>query len=172
MNEEERADFKGKFDRVIADMLICMESRAMSPAPEPSRNTEIGPVYFFRCGPYIKIGYSIDPLRRLREIRTGIGTKVPDDIDRTRTVLVQTEPGGRNRERDLHKQFKHLHHWGEWFTEAPELTEYIESLSERKPGAWPSRQPKSRPATSNRRGGSRFTTPPAQLFTKQLPRLR
>ena len=102
----------------------------MSPAPKPSRRSQIGPVYFFRCGPYIKIGYSIDPTRRLREIRTGIGTKVPDDIDRARTVLVQTEPGGRSRERDLHQRFKHLHHWGEWFTEAPELTDYINALDQ------------------------------------------
>jgi len=91
----------------------------------------VGPVYFMRCGPYIKIGYSVDPHTRLNQLRNGDKTKCPDGIDRKAIVLVKTEPGGRDREYELHQQFKHLHHWGEWFTEAPELTAYIESLSER-----------------------------------------
>jgi len=87
-------------------------------------------VYFFRCERYIKIGYSIDPIKRLRAIRSGDGTKAPDGINSALTVLLNTETGGFDRERELHAQFAHLRHTGEWFTEAPELTEYIESLSE------------------------------------------
>lgn len=97
----------------------------------PPKPREVAPVYFMRCGPYIKIGYSVNPRTRLSQLRSD-PTKCPADIDRSTIELVQTEPGGRNREYQLHQQFKHLHHFGEWFTEAPELTEYIESLSERK----------------------------------------
>jgi hypothetical protein len=44
-------------------------------------------------------------------------------------VLLATEPGGFERERELHAQFAHLRHTGEWFTEAPELAEYIDALA-------------------------------------------
>jgi hypothetical protein len=104
--------------------------RPMEPAPTLRDMRYEATVYFFRCGRYIKIGYSIDPLKRLRAIRAGDGTRAPDEIDSALAVLVQTEPGGFGRERDLHAKFSHLRHTGEWFTEAPELTQYIESLSE------------------------------------------
>lgn len=155
---------------VFAELIEAMERAAMCPQ-RPPKPREVAPVYFLRCGPYVKIGYSVNPHSRVNQLRNGDATKCPADIDRKDITLVQTEPGGRDREYQLHQQFKHLHHWGEWFTEAPELTEYIESLSERKPAPWPSRQPKS-PPTASRRAGSRFTSPPAELFTKHLPRLR
>ena len=85
-------------------------------------------VYFLRCGDYIKIGYSAAPHMRLRQIKSDDGTKRPSDIDCASTVLVQTEPGGFNRERELHAKFAHLRHTGEWFTEAPELTDYIRNI--------------------------------------------
>jgi len=157
------------------EVLESAQSRIMCPQlpPRPAiQRREIGPVYFMRCGPYIKIGYSVDPHTRLNQLRNGDKTKCPDGIDRKSIVLVKTEPGGRDREYELHQQFKHLHHWGEWFTEAPELTEYIEALSERKPAEWPTNKPRSPRTTSSGRAGSRFTSPPGQLFTKHLPRLR
>lgn len=118
-----------RFNEVMSQFLEAMERRSMCPQLPPKRRREVGPVYFLRGGRYIKIGYSVNPRTRLNQIRNGDATKCPDDIDRTQIVLVQTEPGGREREAALHKQFKHLHHWGEWFTEAPELTEYISALT-------------------------------------------
>jgi len=100
------------------------------PAPEPmrrDRRTE-ATVYFLRCDGFVKIGYSIDPHMRLRQIRSMDGTLFPGGIDCAATELLATEHGGFDRERELHKQFKHLRHTGEWFTEAPELTEYINTL--------------------------------------------
>lgn len=87
-------------------------------------------VYFIRCEQYIKIGVSHDALTRLNQIRKG-GTSFPRRLDIASSVLITTEPGGFEREKELHAKFSHLRHTGEWFTEAPELTEYIESLSER-----------------------------------------
>ena len=120
-------DIQDEFARIVSDWMSLNRFPERPPHIKESRDST---VYFFRNGPYIKIGYSVDPHRRLVQIRGGDSTKCPDGLDRSEMVLVQTEAGGRGREYELHQQFKHLHHWGGWFTEAPELTEYIESLSE------------------------------------------
>jgi hypothetical protein len=88
-------------------------------------------VYFIRCQQFIKIGIASNPATRLKQIRKGGGSHFPRMLDIETAVIVALEPGGFDREKELHKQFAHLRHTGEWFTEAPELTEYIESL-ERK----------------------------------------
>ena len=126
------ARIRQQYGAAMDQLLEAMQSRLMCPQlpPNPKRR-EVGPVYFFRCGKYIKIGYSVNPHARLNQLRNGDKTKCPKGIDRRAIVLIETEPGGRDREYELHQRFKHLHHWGEWFTEAPELTAYIESISER-----------------------------------------
>jgi hypothetical protein len=86
-------------------------------------------VYFMRCGGFYKIGHSGYPAYRLSQIRGADGTKAPEGLNLKATMLVKTEPGGYLREQELHAKFAHLRHTGEWFTEAPELTEYIESLA-------------------------------------------
>lgn len=86
-------------------------------------------VYFIRCEGFVKIGYAIAPHKRLKQLQATDGTKYPDGMNCSTAALIQTEPGGINRERDLHQQFKHLRHTGEWFTEAKELTDYIEGLA-------------------------------------------
>ena len=85
-------------------------------------------VYFIRCEQYVKIGISKNVTARLNQIRKGGGSLFPRLLDVETAELVATEPGGLDREKALHKQFTHLRHTGEWFTEAPELTEYIERL--------------------------------------------
>lgn len=84
--------------------------------------------YFIRCGGYVKIGVSTSPLYRLETIRKTGGVLAPYLLDLSGAELIATEPGGFDREKELHKQFAHLRHTGEWFTESPELTAYIESL--------------------------------------------
>jgi hypothetical protein len=86
--------------------------------------------YFIRCGAYIKIGASQSPTGRAETIRHTGGVLAPYLLDLSGAELIATEPGGFNRERELHAKFSHLRHTGEWFTESPELTQYIESLSE------------------------------------------
>lgn len=90
------------------------------------RNAQV--VYFIRCDNFMKIGMSVDPERRLKVIRTSGGSMFPTSMDVSHAALVATEPGGRWREAELHAKFAHLRHTGEWFTEAPELTEYVEDL--------------------------------------------
>lgn len=87
-------------------------------------------VYFVRCEGYVKIGASSDPDARLRQIRkSGGGSFFPRRLDIGASELIATEPGGLDREKDLHAKFSHLRHTGEWFTEAPELTDYIKGLA-------------------------------------------
>lgn len=86
-------------------------------------------VYFIRCEGYIKIGYAIAPHKRLKQLQATDGTKYPDGIKCSTAALIQTEPGGFDRERELHAKFSHLRHTGEWFTESKELTDYIKGLA-------------------------------------------
>lgn len=85
-------------------------------------------VYFIRCEGYIKIGKAQRPETRVKEIRRG-GILFPKQLDLESAELIATEPGGLDREKELHAKFAHLRDRGEWFTEAPELTEYIKSLT-------------------------------------------
>lgn len=85
-------------------------------------------VYFIRCEQFVKIGISKNVEARLGQIRKGGGTLFPRRLDVEAAELIATEPGGFVREKELHKRFAHLRHTGEWFTEAPELTEYIDGL--------------------------------------------
>jgi len=86
-------------------------------------------VYFIRCEQYVKIGISYNPAGRLQQIKSSGGSLIPKRMDFTQAAIIATEPGGFDREQELHAKFAHLRDRGEWFIEAPELTEYIESLS-------------------------------------------
>lgn len=86
-------------------------------------------VYFIRCGGYVKIGASRSPDIRLEAIRTIGGVRAPFMLDLSGAELVATEPGGFKREKELHAQFSHLRHTGEWFSYTPELALYISRKS-------------------------------------------
>lgn len=79
---------------------------------------EDGFVYFAQSlnGGLIKIGFAVDPVRRLKALATGSSEPL--------AFLGQT-PGTRFTERKIHEQFAHLRERGEWFRPAPELTAYV-----------------------------------------------
>jgi hypothetical protein len=69
----------------------------------------------------IKIGFSSDPERRVRELRRA--------SDGGHIVkLIGTMPGDKVTELRVHGMFSHLRIETEWFRAAPELFEFIESL--------------------------------------------
>lgn len=112
-------------DRAVAAHIHeTYEGRAKNLQRRKSRTQ----AYFIRCGSFIKIGAGQSPLGRLETIRKTGGILAPAGLDLATAELIATEPGGFVREKELHQQFAHLRHTGEWFTEAPELTEYIERL--------------------------------------------
>lgn len=85
-------------------------------------------VYFIRAGRRVKIGFSVNPENRLRTIKGG-SSKAPVGLDTSKARIVALEPGGIQRERELHYKFSHLREAGEWFRGAPELTAYINELA-------------------------------------------
>lgn len=73
-------------------------------------------VYYIQFQGLIKIGRTSELGARM--------TNLPWD------TLLLTEPGSYEKERERHKQFKHLNHRGEWFRTDPELTDFIEERRE------------------------------------------
>lgn len=71
-------------------------------------------VYFLESGPYMKIGFSDDPIARA-ESATRLG-KRPDDLPRESDAdLIGWIPGDRKVEAKMHQRFAHLRVAGEWF---------------------------------------------------------
>lgn len=80
-----------------------------------------GFVYFIRAGKRgpIKIGWAVDPDRRLAALQTATA-------DTLRIIAV--ERAERTREGHLHHRFTKLRLSGEWFAPGPELLSYILEL--------------------------------------------
>lgn len=68
-------------------------------------------VYYVRRGPLIKIGTTVDPAARFRDL-------MPDEI-------FAIEPGGHAEEALRHRQFWHLRASGEYFRDAQELRDHM-----------------------------------------------
>lgn len=79
-------------------------------------------VYFAEAGPYIKIGYSADPISRVSTITTS-GTRPADLPRKAEASLIGWLPGERKEERDWHQFFSHQRVEGEWFTLDREVIE-------------------------------------------------
>lgn len=71
-------------------------------------------VYFGAKRGFIKIGTSVSPQRRAKEL--GLH-------------LLAWEPGGRVREQELHRRFASARLVGEWFLSVPEILDYVSALS-------------------------------------------
>jgi len=79
----------------------------------------IGYVYFIQGvnGGPIKIGYSLNPERRARDLETA-----------DRLIVLACFPGDRYTEHKLHHRFSGLRLNGEWFRPGSELLEFIEEV--------------------------------------------
>jgi hypothetical protein len=69
----------------------------------------------------IKIGHSIDPTGRLRDIQACSPVELS---------ILATRQGGEMRERAYHWQFSNFRRRGEWFERAPAILAEIERLSQ------------------------------------------
>lgn len=74
-------------------------------------SAKVGMVYFIRDDVHgrIKIGTSLNPLGRLRELQTGNGVRLR---------LMSISPGGRSAEQSYHKTFSDRRLVGEWFDDS------------------------------------------------------
>jgi hypothetical protein len=79
-------------------------------------------VYFIKnlSSGHIKIGWSSDPERRIKELQPGAEGKL---------VLMATQPGGVETEASIHKHFKDLLFYGEWYIQDSSLLSYISDVS-------------------------------------------
>lgn len=76
-------------------------------------------IYFFQVGDWVKIGITTDIPKRLSGVQTGCPLEI---------IVLAIILGDKAKEREIHRQFKHLNTSGEWFYLAPELREYINGL--------------------------------------------
>lgn len=80
-------------------------------------------VYFIKSGSQIKIGIAVDPVRRMASLQTA---------QAKRLRLLGTCAGGREKERELHDQFKDARMRGEWFKATPGLMARIAELIDKE----------------------------------------
>ncbi len=110
------------------ELRASLECRAMVARKRAGRTRESAPpvsarlVYVIQrpSANEVKIGISSDPESRLAGLRSASGSPL---------ILVAVLDGGRSRELELHEQFAAHRKSGEWFHEAPEITEWIAGLS-------------------------------------------
>lgn len=73
-------------------------------------------VYFITDKKNIKIGYSKNPNKRIKQLNTGNAKKL---------MLIGYMNGDKNKEKELHCQFSQDRSNGEWFSPSDELLDFI-----------------------------------------------
>lgn len=79
-------------------------------------------VYFIGAGDFVKIGWAIDPTKRVKELQTGC----PHEL-----TILATLHGTQVEEFELHRRFAayRVRHNGEWFHATPELLSFISEIT-------------------------------------------
>jgi len=91
-------------------------------------------IYFFpergKENPAIKIGYSKDPVKRIRQLQTGHPTKIGSEG----WILAGTEKDAKRMEMVFHSIFKkeRVRDNGEWFNYSERIQEFIKKLMKQK----------------------------------------
>lgn len=92
------------------------ETRA---GPIEANGDAIAQTYFLTCGEFVKIGFSADVSKRVRDLQTACPYPL---------TLVALAPGGIMTERRWHVRFREFAHRDEWFRYEGELRDAIEAL--------------------------------------------
>lgn len=79
-------------------------------------------VYVMRSGKYYKIGWAVDPEKRMKEMQVGN----PKKIRIIGRFPVSTHKKARKLEAAIHQKFKHQHHRGEWYRLKEKDLEFFE----------------------------------------------
>lgn len=105
-------EFLASYDRALAE---CTRVRVPS-----------GFLYAIRVRGFdlVKVGYSTDPARRLKELADG--AQMGGGLE-----LIGHVPGTQQHERNLHRQFARHRAFGEWFRLEGAVREWAQSLARR-----------------------------------------
>jgi hypothetical protein len=76
-------------------------------------------VYFVSGAGFVKIGTSVRPFDRMRQLQLANGSKLE---------MLGITPGGRTRERQIQQLFADIHSHAEWFRDTPELRLFIDNI--------------------------------------------
>lgn len=124
-NEEKKAAaIRKEIDAVIESEKAIEHLNKVVDATYKRPKKMKGYIYFIQgqCGGAIKIGYSLDPVSRLKGLQTGY----PDTL-----VILAMIPGNESIEKGLHKEFDSSRLNGEWFRPDTRLIDKIKELKAR-----------------------------------------
>lgn len=80
-------------------------------------------VYFVECGPFVKIGITSNFAERM------VAFKLHNPMPlRYLAKFLYTAPVAGKKEKELHRLFRDLHHYGEWFRLEQPIYDYLESF--------------------------------------------
>lgn len=88
-----------------------------------SLNYTRGKIYFVQAGEFIKIGWALDPHKRIAHMQTGSAYEFK---------LLGLMHGSLIEEKIVHKRFSAFRVRGEWFKQTPELNRYIRAVRIRR----------------------------------------
>lgn len=119
-------------------------------------------IYFAQVGPYIKIGFSRNPERRVRRLFSS-ATPAPADCPRDLASrrLLRTIPGDLSVERAVHAAVDDFRVAGEFFLGEPEVYAFVTSVH---PDAFPF-------AKIDRPAGKWEPPPPSEADLEELDRI-
>ena len=117
------------FQREVKRVLSYMKKRhplkylqfAKKEGFEPDSEQPPGKCYFIGCGEFVKIGFSINPYARLKELQTGC------PLEMAMLGIVSSEKFG---EKYLHKLFDGFRERGEWFRIDDKIQDFIDREGE------------------------------------------
>lgn len=90
---------------------------------ERSKHSE--KIYFIRAGGLVKIGRSLNPKNRLKQLQSDKKqTVIPENVDMSEAEIIAMFPGGRRVESSLHFKFSRYHVAGEWFRFTREVRDF------------------------------------------------
>lgn len=100
----------------------------------------------------VKIGYAFDPVRRFHHLRT---------FSPVELTLEGAIPGGRNKERELHRRFALARARGEWFRLTPGIQAEIDASTRPAKFTWASVRKWRAGLAEAEEAAERECTPPA-----------
>ena len=124
---------KPHVEALQASHIVSTDIQQLGKLNQRRKRDSDGYVYFIKTQNRVKIGYSLNPFTREREIQTGSSEPV---------FLVALIEGTLQTEKSLHKRFAQHRLQGEWLSCVPEIEDYIKTLPPLKPRARQSKIPK------------------------------